>query len=284
MRIAHLTDIHVADEKDYEGQEGWPTRVRKHSQELLGHLLTDLHAQRPDHVVLTGDLTQTALRGEFEKARRHLDRHLPGVKVSVLPGNHDRWNADSEAHFLEWFGDLARCDLGGKSGFPFCHVRENVALIGLDSSPFVPETDPADVKGYVAPAQLEKLKEIARDGRVAGRFLVALLHHHLRLSDEDAVADDPKDPTPLENAEEVQAALFDAGVHLVLHGHRHKQMRVDLSWQGRTIPVLCPGSATRVDHRPDRTGRYSLYSIENGVLGPVQTRVWEPDTQRFVWG
>lgn len=283
MRIAHLTDIHVADEKDYEGQEGWPARVRKHCQDLLGHLLTDLRDQRPDHVVLTGDLTQTALRGEFEKARRHLDHYLPGVGVSVLPGNHDRWHADSEAHFLEWFGDLSRCDLEGR-GFPFCHLLGNVALVGLDSSPFVPGVDPGIVKGYVDPNQLERLKEITKDRRVAGRVVVALLHHHLRLSDEDAAADDPKDPTPLENTDEVQQALVEAGVHLVLHGHRHKQMRVDITWAGKTIPVLCPGSATRLDHRPDRTARYNVYTLDDGGLTRVQTRVWDPQTKAFAWG
>lgn len=283
MRIAHLTDIHVADEKDYEGQEGWPARVRKHSRELLELLLGDMNAHAPDHVVLTGDLTQTALRGEFERARKLLDRHLPGIGVSVLPGNHDRWNPESVAHFEEWFGDLSRCELGG-SGFPFCHLKDNVALVGLDSSPWVPDQDPADVKGYVDPIQLERLKEIVNDPRLAGKYLVALLHHHLRLSHEDSQAEDPKDPTPLVNADVVEKALLEAGVHLVLHGHRHKQMRVDLSWQGRTIPVLCPGSATRVDERPDRTARYGIYSIVGGHLDEVRTRVWRPGEVRFVWG
>lgn len=31
--LAHLTDIHVADERDYD--ERWKTKVRKHSEELL---------------------------------------------------------------------------------------------------------------------------------------------------------------------------------------------------------------------------------------------------------
>lgn len=45
---------------------------------------------------------------------------------------------------------------------------------------------------------------------MAGRFVVVLLCHHLRLTGEDAIADDPKDP-PLENTEDVQRTLFDAG-------------------------------------------------------------------------
>lgn len=283
MRIAHLTDIHVADETDYQDQDGWPARVRKHSQELLERVLADIRAQAPDHVVLTGDLTQTARRGEFERARRHLDTHLQGIDVSVLPGNHDRWNPESTSWFHEWFGDLASCELGGE-GFPYCHLRKNVALVGLDSSPWVPGVDPATVKGYVDAGQLLRLREITTDERVSGRFVVALLHHHLRLSDEDARAADPKDSTPLQNAVDVQSALLEAGVHLVLHGHRHKQMRIEIGDSGRTIPVLCPGSATRVDDRPDRTGRYGIYSIAGDSLAEVRTRVWDPLGRCFVWG
>jgi hypothetical protein len=153
----------------------------------------------------------------------------------------------------------------------------------LDSSPFVPGTDPADVKGFVAPEQLEDLERIASDKRLRSRLVVLLLHHHLRLSEEDERSVDPKDPTPLENAPAVVAALERANVGLVLHGHRHKQMQVQLVLGGRPVPVLCPGSATRVDHRPDRTARYALNRIDGGRLVETRIRAWDPVLQRFDW-
>ncbi len=283
MLLAHLTDIHVADECDYA--DGWKTKVRKHSRELLDRLLADLASFRPDHVVLTGDLTQTSLQREFQHARDHLDAHLPGLRVSVLPGNHDRWSqaAMQNRWFEQSFGEFSACDLGS-SGFPFCHLLGNeVALVGLDSSPFVPGTNPADVKGFVAPEQLDSLKRITSDARLRSRLVVLLLHHHLRLSEEDERSADPKDPTPLVNAPDVVAALAQANVGIVLHGHRHKQMRVELVLGGRPVPVLCPGSATRVDPRPDRTGRYALYRIAGDKLTDTRIRAWDPVQQRFDW-
>ena len=281
MLLAHLTDIHVANESDYA--EGWKPKVRKHSEALLEQLLADLASFRPDHVVLTGDLTQTSLRSEFERARAYLDKHLPGQRVTVLPGNHDRWSGEALAFFEQHFGEFASCDLGG-AGFPFCRLLgDDVALVALDSSPWVPGADPADVKGFVAPEQLERLQRLGGDARLRSRFVVVLMHHHLRLSDEDARADDPKDPTPLENAPDVVAALQHANVGLVLHGHRHKQMRVELRVGGRAVPVLCPGSATRVDPRPDRTGRYGLYRIDRGRLADVRIRAWDSARARFDW-
>jgi hypothetical protein len=72
-------------------------------------------------------------------------------------------------------------------------------------------------------------------------------------------------------------------VGLVLHGHRHKQMRLDLPMRGRRVPVLCPGSATRVDARAERSARYALYRIGRGGLGEVRTRALCVDSHQLVW-
>lgn len=287
MILAHFTDIHVGRPEDYgaPGQEEWRARAVKHSEELLDRLLADLASHDPDHVALTGDLTMTSEREQFERARAAIDRRLPGMRVTVLPGNHDRWTAETmqRRDFEHFFGDWLRCDVKGDSAFPICHLVDGLALVSLDSSPFVPDEDPAWVKGWVDPAQLRNLEALAGEPEVQKRALVVLLHHHVQLSDEDAVAEDPKDPTPLTNADEVLATLAKLPVALVLHGHRHKQMRLDLSLGGREVPVLCPGSATRVDQRKERTARYSLYEIDDAGLRSVRTRAYDPDRDRFVW-
>ena len=52
-------------------------------------LLADIAAHRPDHVAVTGDLTNLALPGEFAAARDWLARLGPPARVSAIPGNHD---------------------------------------------------------------------------------------------------------------------------------------------------------------------------------------------------
>jgi len=69
--IAHLSDLHFG-------------RV---DPATLPALQDALMAARPDLVVVSGDLTQRARRGEFEAARRFLGS-LPFPQV-VVPGNHD---------------------------------------------------------------------------------------------------------------------------------------------------------------------------------------------------
>ncbi|HEY0839847.1 MAG TPA: metallophosphoesterase [Vulgatibacter sp.] len=285
MVIAHLTDIHVASEQDYAGPggEAWLPKVAKHSEEMLVRVLEDLAARRPDHVILTGDLTLTSEVSQFERARAALDRSLGGLPLTVIPGNHDRWCGEAAGRLERTFGDLMRGDVGGP-GFPFCRLAGDVAFVAIDSSPFVAGADPADVKGRVGDDQLRDLAALCADPRLAGRFPILLVHHHLRLSDEDAVSDDPKDPTPLEDAARVEAAIAASPIGMVLHGHRHRQMRLDLELGGRRVPVLCPGSATRIDPRPDRTARYGIYEVDGGGLRRARVRRWDPDLGDFAWG
>jgi 3',5'-cyclic AMP phosphodiesterase CpdA len=69
--IAHLSDLHFG-------------RV---DPTTLPALQSALIAARPDLLIVSGDLTQRARRGEFEAARSFLDS-LPFPRV-IVPGNHD---------------------------------------------------------------------------------------------------------------------------------------------------------------------------------------------------
>lgn len=284
--IAHITDLHVAREEDYAGAEAdhWVPRVRKHSTQILRGLLHDLRGHRPDHVVLTGDLTQTSKRWEFEEAARILREALGDVGITALPGNHDRWSREAVEgrRFERAFAPWIRSDLQGE-GYPTCRLLDDVAVIALDSSPYVEGEDPALVCGHVPSEQLERLIAWAELPEVRKRFLVVALHHHLRLSEEDANQVDPKDPTPLTNAREVEEALARTHVGLVLHGHRHRQMRLDLDLGGRSVPVLCPGSSSRADARVERTAKYGLYRIDRGALVEARFRMWDPFGERMEW-
>src|SRR5260370_28739518 len=57
--------------------------------EALERIIPDL---RPDAVVLSGDLSQRARHGEFQRARAFVQLAAQTAPVHVIPGNHDvRW-------------------------------------------------------------------------------------------------------------------------------------------------------------------------------------------------
>jgi 3',5'-cyclic AMP phosphodiesterase CpdA len=74
--IVHLSDVHFG----------------KIDRGTVEPLVRAVHEARPDLVVVSGDLTQRARKGEFEEARKFLLK-LPGPQI-VVPGNHDVpiWN------------------------------------------------------------------------------------------------------------------------------------------------------------------------------------------------
>ena len=59
--------------------------------ETLDRLVDDLRAQKPDHIAVTGDLTNIAMREEFENARLWLEELGPPDRVTAIPGNHDAY-------------------------------------------------------------------------------------------------------------------------------------------------------------------------------------------------
>jgi hypothetical protein len=72
MRIAHISDPHFGTEVPA----------------VRSALLEALHAAPPDLIILTGDITQRARRGQFRLAAAFLGE-LPDVPRVCVPGNHD---------------------------------------------------------------------------------------------------------------------------------------------------------------------------------------------------
>jgi 3',5'-cyclic AMP phosphodiesterase CpdA len=280
MRVAHFSDMHALS---LDGARPWQwlskrlpgylnvrvSKRYKHSIELFAELVDDLNRVRPDHVIVTGDLTSLSLDAEFELARRQLDRIALGPRgVTVVPGNHDVYTIDAMVGRSFWraFEPYAAGDSAFDQSWPQVRVRGELAVIGVSTarpSP-VPLAD-----GWVGRQQLEAIERALAEH--AGKFRVLALHHPpyknrvalLRgLRDRDALC----------------AMLGRAGCELVLHGHEHRDVRREVGG----IPVIGVGSGSYDDHRPERRARYNLYTIEGGALTAVETRVHDPKSHTFL--
>ena len=136
FRLAHLSDAHIGPlppahprellGKRLTGYLNW-TRGRSHLHDMavLARLVTDMRAQQPDHIAMTGDILNLGLPAEFPLARDWLKTLGESHDVSFTPGNHDAytkaimpvlartfapWTSDSGAAIV---GCVAR--LGSKS-------------------------------------------------------------------------------------------------------------------------------------------------------------------------
>ena len=277
MRLGHLSDLHLADRRRYP-RNGFAARdCDRHSASLGQRLLRELEASRVDHLVVTGDLTLSSEASEFERAAALLRPWAERGRLTVVPGNHDVWTADSvkTSRFLRIVGPDGRGMRRPAAAFPRAVVPSpEVAIVALDSARY--GEDPYATPGRLGPPQLQSCRELVREHAKEGRAVLLALHHHIVIPPERIPSDARVARMPLADADKLVRMISDLRIAAVLHGHRHCAFRVDLPGAAGLTPVLCAGSATRVADEPVRRARAYVYEVDRGGVRSVQAIVAGP--------
>jgi 3',5'-cyclic AMP phosphodiesterase CpdA len=272
FRLAHVTDPHFrsfagVDPRVFIGKRAVGAlnlvvnRGRKHKGALLEALREDLRAAAPDHLAVTGDLSNVALESEWREALRWLEGYgAPPDRVTVIPGNHDAYVPEVVASraFERLFGAYQTpdpelvSDHGGGDPYPFVRVRDGVALIGVSSAV---ATRDLGAWGEVGGPQLVRLEAALAAAAAAGKTRVVLIHH-------PPVMLKGIESRNLRDRAALAATLARAGAELVIHGHDHRDQRATLTGPGGApIPVVGAGSASYAGS-PDKRARYNIYEID----------------------
>jgi len=255
FRIAHVSDLHVLAplgaelrgilfNKRVTGYVNLLTkRARVYRRDYLIAVL-EAAAAEADHVVVTGDITNLSLEGEYEEARRLLDQLARSAEVTVVPGNHDIYlpAIHRERRFPHHFGmfmesDLPSLALDLPSGrFPSVKLRGPAAVIGLSSA--IPRP-PFVSAGLLGRSQLAALGRVLEHPEVARRIPVVLVHH-----------------SPFDSRfrlEQLRGGLIDAGAlrdalqplarGLLLYGHLHIRRHTLLTTARGALDVVCATAA-----------------------------------------
>lgn len=289
--VAHLSDLHLPVPtgalrplRQLAGKRllaylAW-RRKRLTSVPAAG-LLADVEAARPDHIVVTGDLTNLALPGEFAAARHWLERLGPAEDLTVVPGNHDAtvevpW-AVGLGTWREWMMDDA--PIPGAPAFPFLRRRGPIALVGLSSA--VP-TLPGSAAGQLGAMQLARLPELLDAAGREGLFRVLLMHHSPMLGPGGR-------RKALRDRAALQAVLARHGAELVLHGHHHRPLQGELPGPAGAIPILGTPQALAGSHHPPGWHLHRISREETGWQLETTLRVRDPvngsfgEFQRATW-
>lgn len=259
VRLAHLSDPHLPmpvgaygwrdlPSKRTLSRIAWRRKHREHDPAVLAALIADIQAQAPDHIAITGDLTNFASPVEIEQATAWLASVGAPHDVTLSPGNHDALVgvADSSrfAAWAPWLGDE------GETTFPHARVRGGLVLINLCSA--VP-TALHSAGGALGRDQLQRLDALL--ARHDGAFRVLMLHH-------PPVAGAVAWRKKLADQEDLRAVLARRGAELVLHGHAHRALIGAVPGRdGASIPVLgVPSASARGDRGP--AARWHMLEIE----------------------
>jgi 3',5'-cyclic AMP phosphodiesterase CpdA len=237
----------------------WRFRRRaEHRPEVLEALVSDLRAARPDHIVVTGDLTHLGLYGEFRRAREWLQALGPPSQVTVVPGNHDAYVRTAWGRpVAEWSDYMVSDGLSSPDPmvplglFPTVRIRGPFVVIGVCTArPSLPLL----AVGSVGRAQLARLEQVLEITGRQNLFRVVLIHHppvpgtvtwHRRLTDSAVF----------------RAILARQGAELVLHGHAHRTTLHQFETAGGRVPVIGVPAASALGRTVERGSRYHLYQV-----------------------
>lgn len=266
--LAHLSDPHLGPMPDPRIRELLSKRVigyvnwqRNRGRSMRGayleQLIADIHAQKPDHIAVTGDLVNIALDREIVAAREWLEKLGTTQDVSVVPGNHDayvpgaiRRATDAWASFMTGDGETA-------STFPYVRKRGPVALIGVSTAR---ASGPWFATGRIGTEQTRRLYTILEELRDEGLFRILLIHHPPGVRATAWVK-------RLTDASRVRAVVKAAGCELVLHGHTHMATQASIEGPAGDVPVICVPSASNVPGSRRPPSRYNLFHISAGKSG-----------------
>jgi len=229
--------------------------------------------QHVDLVICTGDYTALGLKHEYIEAVNTIRplMNAPFGYVNV-PGNHDYYVTDAlkEERFRTYFGDTLQSDLPEyQVDGPWPQVKligDDLAVIAINSSR--PNHVPWHSNGRIPEKQLETLKTLSNDSRVADR-LVFIMTHYAPL-----LADGRPDSRlhGLTNSEQFLAMCARFPRAAILCGHVHRCYHVAVAETGQSI--FCAGSATM-----DKKEGLWVFDLLGEEIKATQGR-W--DGQKFV--
>ena len=273
--LAHFSDPHLGPlpsvrlpdilNKRFFGYLSWIRRRQAvHRPEVLDALAKDLASQAPDHVVITGDLTNIALIEEFSRVETWLRRLGEPDRISVIPGNHDAYVAVPWATSLaKWQDFMTSESVGGGTpavpsgpeSFPFVRFRGPAAILGLSTAQPTPLFC---AHGTLGSAQLGRLHALLRQLGQDGWCRIVLLHH-------------PPNPNGiawrkrLVDAEPFRQVIADSGAELILHGHDHTFGEARITAGRAQVPVFGVPSASAAQSGKKPQAHYQLYRISGNA-------------------
>ena len=261
LRIAVMSDLHylspdmIADTADFEHALNSDRKLLKESSAILYEKFEQVRADKPDILLVSGDLTKDGeqeCHAALAKQLQQLQQDIPGLKIYVINGNHDirNYNAKNfntadgkavpatrtEPEDFKRIYDFVYSDptviatftpaAGNEAGSLSYVARpvEGLTIVAMDTCRYSKENtsngdDEHETSGAIS-ADLEKwVIEQTAAAKARGDLVIGLEHHGL-------VPHFDVQPTILpmylvNGYERIAQEYADAGMSVVFTGHMH---------------------------------------------------------------
>lgn len=262
MKIAHLSDFHI--DLNYKKDNYLRTK------QLLKYVISNDF----DHVIVSGDITESAEESSLQMARNLFAEYglLDHNKLTLTIGNHDIYGGVHLAedvinypakckstdynqkvklfseYFSETFQGVTR--ISKNEPFPFIKIFDKIALIVIDSnSAYSMFKNPFASNGKISKNILKELEYRINNTEFEGKHKIVVTHHHfckdvINESNSSAALWQAieRQTLKLRNRKRIIKQFKKMGVELVLHGHLHENseyLRKGIKFINGGGSVLC---------------------------------------------
>ena len=233
-----------------------------------------------DVVAISGDVSQRARAGEFQRAREFIRQAEKVAETIVVPGNHDVawWRAPMG------FGDRMRIFEKYRAYIsedlePVLRIA-GVTLVGLNTSQGVTHQTltwnvrDISIIGHLTRAQIERARVEFERSR-AGDARIIVMHHN-------PVKGELSQRHGLKNTQRILGAFAEMGVDLVLCGHDHQEAVHYIEHTKRGTIISTSGTISNRS-RGGRPSSVNSIRITDSDI-EVSTMLWSVDARDFVAG
>lgn len=203
FKIVQISDFHCGEDR--------------FSDSNLRSFVSKTNKEKPDLVVVAGDLTANGFLDEFVLAKKYIDKILCSEKI-IIAGNHDARNVGYE-HYETIFGPRY------SEKIFFSKEGKEVAVMAVDSN------RPDDNDGEVG---REKYKYLDAFFGLRNGFKVLVMHHHLV-----SIPGTGRERNVVRDAGDLLEKIKNLGINLVLSGHKH----VPYVWNLDGVKLVTSGTA-----------------------------------------
>ena len=270
FKIAVASDTHffdpsliVNDGKAFQDFLNTDRKLLAESNAILDNMFDQIIEKKPELLIIPGDLTKDGEKVSHLNFAQKLDRvKEAGIKVLVIPGNHDINNPNahefdgdnssavdhiSPREFMEIYKEFgydaeAQIEKGPKLSYLF-EPLEGLWVIGIDACIYennIEENYPR-TGGKLDEEHVAWIVEKITEGRAQGKEVIAMMHHGLveHFPKQGEIASDYIIP----NYNTIAPRFAEAGLQFIFTGHSHAQDISSLTVGDKDIYDIQTGSS-----------------------------------------